>query len=110
MSFLKLARNPKLTNSSKNLVRFSSRLSEDSSEVVSKTRRSRNVDVLPLNRTKSSIFEYPRSRFLNKISAHSRSVTSMRYFSTKSDGTDDMPPEEEPYNPQLPATVAVPEV
>lgn len=107
MSFLKLARNAKLTNSSKNLVRFSS---EDSSAVVSKSRRFRNVDVLPVNRTKSSIFEYPRSRFLNKISAHSRSVTSMRYFSTKSDGTDDMPPEEEPYNPQLPATVAVPEV
>ncbi|XP_050304109.1 lon protease homolog, mitochondrial isoform X2 [Anthonomus grandis grandis] len=108
MSFLKLARNPRLANTTKNVVRLASDVSLK--ETLPKSGRGKTLDVLPLNRAKSSVFHSSRSRFLNREVFNSRSLTSVRYFSTKNDGTDDMPPEEEPYNPQLPATVAVPEV
>ncbi|XP_074029026.1 lon protease homolog, mitochondrial isoform X2 [Leptinotarsa decemlineata] len=51
---------------------------------------------------------------LSKNTLDNRFATSVRYFTSKSpEGSDDEPhpsPEEESFNPQLPATVAVPEV
>ncbi|CAG9773095.1 unnamed protein product [Ceutorhynchus assimilis] len=96
MSFLKLARNPRLTNSARTLLRYSREFTQ-----------CRNLDTLGLNRVKSSLLRRPNNSFYDK----SVSLVSARYFTSKTpDGTDDVPPEEEPYNPQLPATVAVPEV
>lgn len=99
MSFLKLARHPKLANVPKTLTRVSRSLQTDSLSLKEHSRRAS----LPLfNRS----VNLARSRVLQQT----RTLASVRYLSSKSDGTDDVPPEEEPYNPQLPATVAVPEV
>lgn len=97
MSFLKLARHPKLANVPKTLTRVSR-----SFQTLSVKEHSRSGSLPLFNRR----FTVSRSRLVQQT----RTLASVRYLSSKSDGTDDVPPEEEPYNPQLPATVAVPEV
>ncbi|KAH1005202.1 hypothetical protein HUJ04_006231 [Dendroctonus ponderosae] len=99
MSFLKLARQLRLVNTARNYVRFSCDCKAESRVAL----RARSVNSLHLG-SPNGVFS--RSRLFN----NSRSLTSVRYFSSKSNGSDDIAPEEEPYNPQLPATVAVPEV
>ncbi|XP_066262433.1 lon protease homolog, mitochondrial isoform X2 [Euwallacea similis] len=106
MNFLKLGKNPRLISITRNLMHYTS----DLPTVVSKSRQLTNRNVLLLREAKSRVFELPRNRWLNRHLLHSRIVTSVRYFSSKTDGAEDLPPEEEPYSPQLPATVAVPEV
>lgn len=101
MSFLKLARHPKLANVPKTLTRVSRSLQTDSLSLKEHSRRAS----LPLFNRRLTV-NLARSRVLQQT----RTLASVRYLSSKSDGTDDVPPEEEPYNPQLPATVAVPEV
>lgn len=103
MSFLKLARNPKLANVPKTLARASRSLQTDSASLSLKECSRKGS--LPLFNRKFSL-----NPTRNRLLQHTKTLASVRYLSTKSDGADDVPPEEEPYNPQLPATVAVPEV
>lgn len=110
MNFLKLARHPRVACTTRHLVRFSSEGRNKSINLTSKGVRFENTDVFCINQGKSLLYGAPRRKILGRILSESRSLTAIRYFATKSDGTDDMPPEDEPYNPQLPATVAVPEV
>nr|XP_008201104.1 PREDICTED: lon protease homolog, mitochondrial isoform X1 [Tribolium castaneum] len=60
--------------------------------------------VFPLDLPKKSFSKLPRKTF------NGAATGSVRFFSSKDDSDGEKPPEEEPYNTQLPATVAVPEV
>ncbi|XP_030756996.1 lon protease homolog, mitochondrial isoform X2 [Sitophilus oryzae] len=107
MNFLNIAKNPRIVNTTRKLVRLSSEGRRDFSYLTSRSECRKDLELIPLARGRESLVS-SRNRLLRRAVQNSRSVTALRYFTSKDN--DDLPPEDEPYNPQLPATVAVPEV
>lgn len=106
MNFLKIARNVRLT---KNIARVVSEGKKNlSHHVMEKDVKNKSLNALVSSSHKQLSFNN-KGRFLRPLNS-SKSFTLLRCYATKDNGTDDLPPEDEPYNPQLPATVAVPEV
>ncbi|KAF7278454.1 hypothetical protein GWI33_008413 [Rhynchophorus ferrugineus] len=106
MNFLKIARNVRLT---KSIARVASEGRKNlSHHVMEKNVKNKDLSVI-VSKSRNQLYFNIKGRFLRSING-SKSFTSLRYYTTKDNGPDDLPPEDEPYNPQLPATVAVPEV
>lgn len=81
---------------------------------ISTNLTSLNRNNLRILRKKSFINQYKWNGLVKNAWTDTRPAVGFRYFSTKnsdgSDGEENLPAEEEAFNPQLPATVAVPEV
>ncbi|XP_060526434.1 lon protease homolog, mitochondrial isoform X2 [Cylas formicarius] len=113
MSFLKLARKPGISYAAEAILRRSTENSGEAKQLTSKCKSLNTIEnarIFPKHATKLPVISTSRQTLFKRIERCTSSATSFRYFSTKSDGTDDIPPEEDNFNPQLPAPVAVPEV